>query len=111
MEEFMSPASAPDKAEVGQRLNVLRRALGYTQQNKMAAFLGDRITITQWNNWELGKHLPHIANARYIAMKCRVTTDWILFGDRAGLTLGMAERLDEIERRDRQDRGDSANRA
>lgn len=100
--------AAPDKAEVGRRLGILRRALGYERQNKMTAFLGERISPQQWNNYERGSSLPTIANARFIAMKCRVTVDWLFWGERAGLSVQMSDMLDDIER---DEQGDAANRA
>ncbi len=88
----------PDPEEVGKRLKLLRIVLGFHHQNAMTRFLGESVITPQnWNNWERARHVPNIAQARHIAMKCRVTSDWIYWDDTAGLPLNMAQRLAEAE--------------
>jgi hypothetical protein len=84
----------PDPADVGARLELLRHALGHRKQTTMVAFLGPPITPQHWNNWKQGKAVPSAPQARHIAMKTRVTMDWIYWGDRAGLPVNVAELLD-----------------
>lgn len=90
--------SKPNPAEVGPRLKLLRHALGHEKQTTMVAFLGLPVTTQHWNNWERERNVPTTGQARHIAMKTRVTVDWIYWGERAGLPLHIAERLDQTER-------------
>jgi len=85
----------PVPEEVGARLRLLRQALDHDRQTSMVAFLGKPITVQHWNNWERGRSVPSSAQARHIAMKTRVTVDWIYWGERAGLPVQIADLLDK----------------
>jgi transcriptional regulator with XRE-family HTH domain len=88
----------PNPVEVGQRLRLLRFALGHRKQTSMVAFLRrPTVTVQHWNNWERGRSFPPIHMARLIAMKALVTVDWLYWGERGGLPLNTVELLDRTE--------------
>lgn len=102
----------PNPEEVGRRLRHLRLAWNFSKQVAWVKFLGEPITTSQWNNWEKAQSIPDMIRARHVAMKAKVTTDWIWWGDRAGLPVSMALLLDEVERAEAEAAGGSAaNRA
>ncbi len=89
--------SRPNPEEVGRRLRLLRYALGHERQTSMVAFLGRPVTIQHWNNWERGRNVPTVSQARHVAMKTRVNVDWIYWGDKANLPFSMVELLERTE--------------
>ncbi len=83
------------KGEVAERLIALRESLGYHRPIDFVRFLATKaITAQHLTNWESGRNTPSISAARHIALKTRVTTDWIFWGDRAGVPHHMIEKLD-----------------
>lgn len=81
-----------DVEAMGGRLALLRELLGVTQV-AMAARLN--MQVTRWNNYERGVapvQAPEILRLK--RMFPGLTSDWILEGDRKGLTMEIAERLD-----------------
>lgn len=83
-----------DVEAMAERLRHLREMLGITQV-AMAARLG--MQVTRWNNYERGVgpvQAPEILRLK--RMFPGLTSDWILEGDRKGLTMEIAERLDAV---------------
>lgn len=87
-----------EREEVANRLYLLRLALGHESQVSMVKFLDKPFTVQLWNNWERGRNLPDLAQARAISRKTGATVDWIYWAERAGLPLHLAQRLEEVGR-------------
>lgn len=72
--------------EVGKRLLQLREAMGYggRQQSTYAPLMG--LTPSLYNHYETGRRPISITSALRISDRSGVPLDWILKGDRSGLT-------------------------
>ena len=71
---------------------LLRRALGFRAQAAFADFLG--IAHARWSNFERGSPVSKAVAVRLKVRFPGLTTDWILTGDRSGLSDAIAELLD-----------------
>ncbi len=79
----------PDKPEfIGQRLRLLRLALGYEDQSAFAALCD--VSPQAWNNWERGRQTPRLDQIAKIRRASGATVDFILFGDESGLSHKLA---------------------
>jgi DNA-binding XRE family transcriptional regulator len=88
--------------EQGSRLLRLRQALGIPTQTAMAVALG--IKVSRWNNFERGAPLSLDVAIRICRRFPGVTTDWLFFGNPAGLPLELAKRLGELPNGSRPER-------
>lgn len=81
-----------DAKSVGERLALLRRALGYETQSLFATKLG--FGVSQWNNFERGMPLPFPAANKLMAKINGLSLDWIYYGRDGGLSVKL---LNQIE--------------
>jgi hypothetical protein len=89
----------PDPEAVARRCRLLREAHEYTNQRRWAAFLGKGITFQDVNNWEKMVSLPSTPKLRVLTLRTGVKADWVLWGDRTGMPVGLMTMIDEEERR------------
>lgn len=110
---FESPATAPSpampKKELapkrkaapetipgqGDRLRLLRTALGYETASSFAAFLG--IIQQRYNAFENGSPLSREIAFRLVQKIPGLSLDWLYFGKAEGLPLELARRLGIID--------------
>jgi transcriptional regulator with XRE-family HTH domain len=83
------------KVEVGERVRLLREALG-KKQGELAAEV--EVADNTWNQYETGVSLaPTIVMRRWKRIDARVSLDYIFDGDTSRLFQGVARRIEEIE--------------
>ncbi len=79
------------------RMTQLREAMGFEFQNVFADWLG--IEPNRWNNFERGKPVSNDV-AQLLVRKCPgLSLDWIYNGSLTGLSVAMAKRLGELDKR------------
>lgn len=78
------------RENVGRRLGMLRRALGYTP-SEMADSLG--IERTYWSRYEKGRQGLSDGVAALLCIRFGVTLDWLILGRWDKLPLDLAEKL------------------
>lgn len=75
---------------IGERLRRVRLAIGLTQAQIVAGF---GITITGWSAWENGRNTPDLLMLAKVARRYGFDTNYIAFGDMAGLRKDLADKL------------------
>lgn len=88
------PDGGSSREDVAARLIMLRRALGFENQNAFAVKMG--ISPSLWNHYETGRRPLTLDAANKIRNRANVTLDWLLHGDRSGLTVGMSNALPDL---------------
>jgi transcriptional regulator with XRE-family HTH domain len=84
----------PYKIEVGNRLRLTARELGYVTQDELAAYLGTtRAVVEAWYN---GRALPPVRYMKTLCERRGVTLEWIYRGSLIGLPRGMDIRLEAL---------------
>src|SRR5260221_6035125 len=80
---------------VAARLRDLEKAL-YGTEHGAGTLMADRlgISVQRWHNAKSGRGLSDDVKIRIVQRIPGMTTDWLLFGERRGLSYEMAERLD-----------------
>ena len=82
--------NARDLNAIGQRIVLLRRALGYGP-TEFAVFLD--IGTNTLSNYETGRRRPDIDQAVNIVRRTGVTLDWLYRGEAAGLPHGLLVKI------------------
>jgi DNA-binding XRE family transcriptional regulator len=75
-------ASAAYRREVGQRLRLVRRALGPNAATLAAEF---GVKGPRWSQWENGRHLADVRTMVRLCRRYGVTLDYLYIGDESGL--------------------------
>lgn len=83
--------------DIGQRLVRLRQALGLPTDAALAKRLD--VSPQKLSNYMRGRARPDLSTGLAIVAKTGVTLDWIYRGDIAGLSVQMAQKLDEVSER------------
>ena len=87
--------TASDRDEpMAERLQRLRKAMGYESQGAFAALLG--LSAPRWNNVEHGLPMSRDIAFRLVQKCPGLTLDWLYFGKPDGLPLELARRLGEL---------------
>jgi DNA-binding XRE family transcriptional regulator len=79
-----------DLDSIAHRLTMTRTALGLSQA-EFADAAG--IARNTYNQWERGKGRPQLDGAIALCRAFNLTLDWIYFGDMAGLSYQLAQKL------------------
>jgi transcriptional regulator with XRE-family HTH domain len=78
---------------MGVRLQVIREALGLTQED-MAKNMG--VVVTTLSAWESGRNQIDIVKLAKSATRWGFTTDWVARGDLSGLRKDLADKVETI---------------
>lgn len=81
----------PDPAACAARAQLLRRAMGYSNQKAFAATC--EIDQAAWNKYELGERIITRRDANRVRLRWRVGSDWLWYGDDAGMDWSVREKL------------------
>lgn len=77
-------------AAIAKRLELTRTVLGLSQ----AEFAeGAGIARNTYNQWEKAKGRPQLDGAMALCQTYALTLDWIYFGEKAGLSYSLAQKL------------------
>ena len=89
----MDKADPRSQFEQAKRLMLLREAMGYggRHQARYALFLG--LTNSGYNHFEQGRRPLSFTAAQRIADRTGVTIDWLVNGNRGGLSLTMLNQI------------------
>ena len=93
----MATSRRPDPtspAEVGRRLALTRRALGYTTTT-MCRLMGSVSHGSAYSNYESGIRLINIQHALKLCSRCRLTLPWIYQGQFKTLPKDIREKIVE----------------
>lgn len=82
------------KQAIADRLEIARRALDYRTQHVFAATIG--VSPQKWNNYVSARDRVSLDTALDLCRKHRLTLDWIYRGDRSGLPVALARRIEEM---------------
>lgn len=99
LNQGMAENDARSPEEVGKRLLQLREAMGFggRQQAKFAAEMS--LTPSLYNHYETGRRPITMTSAVRLSDRAGVPLDWILKGDRSGLTARWLSDLPDIRQR------------
>lgn len=86
-----------DFVDIGRRIRLLRKALGYDNAAQFAAHAG--LSPQQISNWETGKTRPEVSMAIKLCVRTGATLDFIYWGRDAGLPLNLATAIQDYRRR------------
>jgi transcriptional regulator with XRE-family HTH domain len=78
---------------MGTRLQIIREALGLTQED-MADKMG--VVMTTMSAWENGRNQIDIVKLARAATRWGFTTDWVARGDLSGLRKDLADKVESI---------------
>lgn len=78
---------------MGARLQIIREALGLTQED-MAEKMG--VVMTTLSAWERGRNQIDIVKLAKSATRWGFTTDWVSRGDLSGLRKDLADKVEAI---------------
>jgi len=95
----MSPNLPPDPtslAEIGARLALTRRALGYTQDT-MARMMGSTTAGSAFQNYEAGRRRISLDHALKLCRTCQLTLPWIYQGQIDDLPAHLRDRIRQME--------------
>lgn len=101
MEPSMPERYRESLAAIAERLEIAREALGYHSQTAFIQAIGEGMTAQKWSNYLSGLNRIPVPTATILCRKFGLTLDWIYHGDPSALRHALAEKLDEISRRDR----------
>lgn len=87
--------------EIGRRIFVLRKALGFDNAAEFAAYVG--WSPQQLSNYERGKKRPEVTMATKLCVRTRATLDYIYRDDPAGLPLHVANAIQDYLSRQQPD--------
>jgi len=79
--------------DIGERIRVLREALGYKNASLFAAFVG--WSPQQLSNYENGQKRPEVTMAIRLCNRTGVDLDWIYRGRTAGLPMRVANLIQD----------------
>ncbi len=80
-------------SDIGERLLRLRNALGLPTDAAFAARI--EVSPQKLSNYMRGRARPDLSTGLNICKRTGVTLDWIYRGDISGLSVQMAQKLDE----------------
>lgn len=89
-------ARKPAPTAIAKRCVLLRYATG-NSQTAFARLIG--IEMSHWHNFEHTRRLTRDVAERIKQKIPGITTDWLLSGDKSGLTVYWNERINEAEKR------------
>jgi transcriptional regulator with XRE-family HTH domain len=92
--------SSRSNEDIGYRLQLTRRALGYAQV--LIAKLAN-IATTTWNNYETGTRRPSTTEALKMKTRLNLPLDWIYDGDMGKLPAELVEKIYAEHAKDRDD--------
>ena len=81
------------QSEMGARLQIIRQALGISQE-EMAGKMG--VVVTTLSAWESGRNQIDIVKLARSATRYGFTTDWVARGDLSGLRKDLADKVEAI---------------
>ena len=81
--------------EIGARLALTRRALGFTQAD-MGRLMGATSNGQAWQNYEAGNRRISIDHALMLCRNCGLTLDWIYQGQLVNLPPALREHLQRL---------------
>jgi transcriptional regulator with XRE-family HTH domain len=87
------PSDSEAQKVMGARLQVIRRALGLSQ-DEMAGMMG--VGVTTLSAWESGRNQIDIVKLARSATRWGFTTDWVARGDLSGLRKDLADKVEAI---------------
>jgi transcriptional regulator with XRE-family HTH domain len=80
----MSDTSSNMLKTFAPRLIVARRAAGFKTQTALAEAMG--LTFHAISVWEKGRNFPRVPDLYKLSQLLGVTTDWLIAGEKAGLS-------------------------
>lgn len=89
------PSDPTSIAAIGARLELTRRALGYTQV-MMGRLMGATSHGQAWQNYEAGQRRISINHALELCRNCSLTLDWIYQGQMVNLPSELRERIQQL---------------
>lgn len=78
------------KKDIGYRLALTRKALGYSQ---IVIANVAHIASTTWNNYEKGIRRPSVDEARKMFLRLNLPMDWVYHGDTSQLPAALLEKI------------------
>src|SRR5512139_1042786 len=94
------PFDALVKEAIGERLALVRLALGFRTQAAIVRALNDidpTITPQHWNMWESGRQRIGVDSALLLVRKFNISLDWIYRGEKDGLPVKLARAIEALE--------------
>ncbi|MGE5166373.1 MAG: helix-turn-helix transcriptional regulator [Sphingobacteriales bacterium] len=88
------------KEAIGERLALVRLALGYRTQAAIVRALNEiepSLTPQHWNMWESGRQRIGVDSALLLVRKFNVSLDWIYRGEKDGLPHKLARAIEALE--------------
>jgi transcriptional regulator with XRE-family HTH domain len=81
-------------SEIGARLGLTRKALGYTQA-MMSKLMGSATAGQAWENYESGRRRISIDHALTLCRTCGLTLDWIYQGQMHHLPADIRDKIQQ----------------
>lgn len=94
----MKKFSDSSLTRIGERIRVLREALGYSNASQFAAFVG--WSSQQLSNYENGQKRPEVNMAILLCSRTGATLDYIYRGEFAGLPMQLAVKIQDFQAQD-----------
>ena len=89
------PIDPTSITEIGRRLELTRRALGFTQV-AMGRLMGAVSNGQAWQNYEAGTRRISIDHALALCRNCSVTLDWVYQGQLVNLPPALRDRIQQL---------------
>ena len=85
--------------EIGARLTLTRRALGYDRQTEFVEALNAVFSVSpqRWNNYETGRERIAVPVALALCDRFGLSFDWIFRGRRGELPVRILRAIEDIE--------------